>query len=108
MKLCLTYFVSFLRERWLYKVVDMSLFSRGTGCPKQDTGVLIKSLASPGRKQTSEECQGSARFQQHRDSISHQVFFFLLGKALKEIHVIPSEILVCFLPGRAKNYSVPL
>jgi len=35
-------------------------------------------------------------------------FFFLQGKAPKEIHAILSETLVCFLPGRAKDLSAPL
>ena len=34
--------------------------------------------------------------------------FFLQGKALKEIHTILTETLVCFLPGRAKDLSAPL
>ena len=32
-------------------------------------------------------------------------FFFLQGKAPKEIHAILTETLVCFLPGRAKDLS---
>jgi hypothetical protein len=35
-------------------------------------------------------------------------FFFLHGKAQKEIHAILTEILACFLPGRAKDFSAPL
>jgi len=39
----------------------------------------------------------------------HQVFyFFLQGKAPKEIHTILTETLACFLPGRAKDLSPPL
>ena len=34
-----------------------------------------------------------ARFQQHRDASSHQVFFFLPGKVPKEIHAILTETL---------------
>ena len=34
-----------------------------------------------------------ARFQQHRDASCHQVFFFLQGKTLKEIHAILKETL---------------
>jgi len=33
---------------------------------------------------------------------------FLQGKAPKEIHTILTEILACFIPGRAKNLSAPL
>ena len=47
-----------------------------------------------------------ARFQQHRDA-NCQVFFFLQGKAPKEIHAIVTETLACFLPGRAKDLSAP-
>jgi len=36
-------------------------------------------------------------------------FFFLLqGKAPKEIHAVLTEILDCFLPGRAEDLSAPL
>ena len=35
-------------------------------------------------------------------------FFFLQGKAPKEIHAILTETLACFLPGGAKDLSVPL
>ena len=49
-----------------------------------------------------------ARFQQHRDASCHQFFFLLQGKASKEIHAIPSLVVVaCFLPGRAKDLSAP-
>ena len=34
-----------------------------------------------------------ARFQQHHDTSCHQVFFFLQGKAPKEIHAILTETL---------------
>jgi len=51
---------------------------------------------------------GRARFQQHRDASSHQVFFFLYGKAPKEIHAILTETLACFPPGRTKDFSGPL
>ena len=36
-----------------------------------------------------------------------KVFFFLQGKAPKEIHAILTETLACFLPGRAKDSSAP-
>jgi len=57
---------------------------------------------------SSEACQGRARFQQHRDASCHKVFFFLQGKAPKEIHAILTETLASFLPGRAKDLSAPL
>jgi len=34
-------------------------------------------------------------------------FFFLQGKAPKEIHAILTETLACSLPGRAKDLSAP-
>ena len=39
---------------------------------------------------------------------SCQVFFFLQGRAPKEIHAILTETLACFLPGRAKDLSALL
>jgi len=35
-------------------------------------------------------------------------FFFLQGKAPKEIYAILTETLACFIPGRAKDLSAPL
>jgi len=35
-------------------------------------------------------------------------FFFLQGKAAKEIHAIVTETLACFFPGRAKDLSAPM
>jgi len=35
-------------------------------------------------------------------------FFFLQGKAPKEIHAMLTEALACVLPGRAKDLSAPL
>ena len=43
-----------------------------------------------------------------RELSSSFFFFFLQGKAQKEIHAILTEILACFLPGRAKDSSAPL
>ena len=68
-----------------------------------------KSFARPGRKQARKHVKRHARFQQHRDASCHQGFFFFLqGKAPKEIHAILTETLACFLPGRAKDLSAPL
>ena len=45
----------------------------------------------------------------HRDTKCHQdLFFFLQGKAPKEIQAILTETLACFLPGRTKDLSAPL
>ena len=47
-----------------------------------------------------------ARFQQHRDASSHQIFFSLPGKAPKEIHAILEETLGEHTPSYAtvKNW----
>jgi len=42
-----------------------------------------------------------ARFQQHRDANCHQIFFFLQGKAPKEIHAILKETLGEYAPSYA-------
>jgi len=43
-----------------------------------------------------------------RRELSSSFFFFLQGKAPKEIHAILTETLACFLPGRAKDLSAYL
>jgi len=66
-------------------------------------------VLSPTRKETSSEaCLGRARFQQHRDASCHHEFFFLQGKAPKEIHATLLETLACFVPGWAKDLSASL
>ena len=49
-----------------------------------------------------------ARFKQHRDASCHQVFFFLQGKAQKEIHAILPETLGKHAPsyGTVKKWMV--
>jgi hypothetical protein len=66
-----------------------------------------KSLARPGRKQARTHVRDARDFNniQTRAAIK---FFFLQGKAPKEIHAILTEKLVCFLPGRSKNLSAAL
>jgi len=43
-----------------------------------------------------------------RRELSSSFFFYLQGKAPKEIHAILTETLACFLPDRAKDLSAPL
>jgi len=43
-----------------------------------------------------------------RRELSSSFFFFVQGKAPKEIHAILKETLACFVPGRAKDLSAPL
>jgi len=65
-----------------------------------------KSLARQGRKQARKYVRDARDF----NNIATQAvinFFFLQGKAPKEIHAILTETLVCFLPGRAKDLSAP-
>ena len=61
-----------------------------------------KSLARPGRKQARKHVRDARDFNniETRPVIK---CFFLQGKAPKEIHAILTEILACFLPGRAKD-----
>ena len=70
-------------------------------------GGADKSLARPGRKQPRKHVRDVRDFNniETRAVIN---FFFLQGKALKEIHAILAETLACFLPGRAKDLSAPL
>ena len=66
-----------------------------------------KSLAQPGRKQARKHVRDARDFNniETRDVIK---FYFLQGKAPKEIHAILTETLGCYLPGWAKNLSASL
>ena len=67
-----------------------------------------KSLARPGRKQARNMSRARA-ISTTSDASCHQVFFFFLqGKAPKEIHAVLTETLACVPPGRAKGLSAPL
>jgi len=65
-----------------------------------------KSLARPGRKQARKHVRDARDFNNIKKRPVN--FFFLQGKAPKEIHSILTETLVCFLPSRAKDLSAPL
>ena len=67
-----------------------------------------KSLARPGRKQARKHVRDARDFNNIETRAVIKFFFFLQGKAPKEIHAILTETLACFLPGRAKNLSAPL
>ena len=85
------------------------MFRHHSAILRESTTMECWYVLIPIRKETvSEAWQGRARFQQHRDSSCHKVFFFLQGKAPKEIHAILTEILAFFLPGWAKDLSAPL
>jgi len=66
-----------------------------------------KSLARPGRKQPRKHVR-DARVFNNIETRAVIEFFSLQGKAPKEIHAILTEILVCFLPGQAKDLSATL
>jgi len=70
--------------------------------------VADKSLAQPGRKQARKHVRDARDFNNIETRTVIKFFFFLQGKAPKEIHAILTESLACFLPGRAKNLSAPL
>jgi len=65
------------------------------------------SLARPGRTKARKHVRDARDFNniEMRAVIK---FFLLQGKAPKEIHAILTEILACFLRGRAKDLSAPL
>jgi len=66
-----------------------------------------KSLARPGRKQARKHVRDARDFN-NIETRAVIKFFFLQGKAPKEIHAILTETLACFLLGRAKALSAPL
>jgi len=69
--------------------------------------VAGKSLAWPGRKQAQKHVRDARDFNNIKMRADIK-FFFLQGKAPKEIRAILTETLACFLPGQAKDLSAPL
>ena len=67
-----------------------------------------KSLARPGRKQARKHFRDARDFNNIETRAVIKFFFPLQGKATKKIHAILTEILACFLPGRAKDLSAPM
>ena len=68
-----------------------------------------KSLARPGGKQPRKHVRDVLGFNNiETRAVIKFLFFFLQGKAPKEIHAILTETLPCVLPGRAKDLSAPL
>ena len=68
---------------------------------------MHKSLARRGRKQARKHVRDARDFNKIETPAVIK-FLFLQGKAPKEIHVVLTETLACFLPGRAKDLSAPL
>ena len=66
-----------------------------------------KSLARPGRKRARNHVRDARDFN-NIETRAVIKYFFLQGKALKEIHAILTETVAFFLPGRAKDLSAPL
>ena len=78
--------------------------------PKEIHDILTETLARffPGR---AKDLSAPLYYIIHFNNIETRAvikFFFLQGKAPKEIHDILTETSACFLPGRAKDLSAPL
>jgi len=66
-------------------------------------------LTRPGRKQARKHVRDVRDFNNiETRAVIKLFFFFLQGKAPKEIREILTELLACFLPGRAKDLPAPL
>ena len=67
---------------------------------------LLRVLVVPRTEAEKKHVRRCARFQQHRDASCPQDFFFLQGKAPKEIHAILTETLGEHAPSYAtvKNW----
>jgi len=66
-----------------------------------------KSLARPATEQARKHIRDARDFN-NIETRAVIKFFFLQGKAPKEIHAILTETLAFFLPGQAKDLSAPL
>ena len=71
------------------------------------TGGADKSLARPVRKQALKHVRDARDFNNIEMRTVIQ-YFFLQGKAPKEIHAIRTETLACLLPDGAKDLSALL
>ena len=67
-----------------------------------------KSLARPVSEKSRKHVRDALDFNSIQTRAVIKLFFFLQGRAPKEIHAILTETLVCFLPDRAKDFSAPL
>ena len=95
-------------ETAAFRLVDQCLNQLRHRVPPQNTRCADKSLARPGKKQTRKHVRDARDFN-NTETRAVIKFFFLQGKAPKEIHVILTEALVFFfLPGRAKDLLAPL
>ena len=65
-------------------------------------------MTIPGRKQARKHVRDARDFNNIETRAVINIFFFLQGKAPKEIHAILRETLACFLPGRAKDLTASL
>jgi len=65
-------------------------------------------MLSPTSKETSSKHVRDTRDFNNIETLAVIKFFFLQGKAPKEIHAILTETLACFLTGRAKDLSAPM
>jgi hypothetical protein len=79
-----------------------------TNTPTSNTGVLISPWPDQEGNKLGSMSGARAISATSRRDLSSLLFFFLQGKAPKDIRAILSETLACFLPGRAKDLSVPL
>jgi len=66
-----------------------------------------KSLARLGKKQGWKHVRDARDFN-NIETRAVTRFYFLQGKAPREIHAILTETLACFLRGRAKDLPAPL
>ena len=93
----------------LVKLMDIYIYILTAGCCSVTLYLgAEKSLARPGRKQARKHVRDARDFNNIETRAVIKFFFFLKGKAPKEIHAILTETLACFIPGRAKDLSAPL
>jgi len=67
-----------------------------------------KSLAGPGRKQAPKHLRNERDFNNIETRAVNKFFFFPAKQGADRNSRHSDRTLVCFLPGRAKDFSVPL
>jgi len=99
-----------MKEEALDRTVWRARFGRGFGPVVRQTTTAV--LISPQPDQEGNKLgsiSGTRAISTTlRRELSSIFFFFLEGRAPKEIHAILTETLTSFLPGRAEGLSAPL
>jgi len=103
-----------IKQLHIIQMYTHNIHSQSSFCPPRPVYPCLyiyrgadKSWALQGRKQAWKHVRDTCDFN-NIETRAVIKFFSLQGKAPKEIHVILTETLACFLPGWVNDLSAPL